>query len=76
MNEYHSRKFEEKVLYVLSRNVGRTVEVKLDNDVIYAKLDGYGYDGINPLTLVLETENNGKMIINYSKVVWIRFGRQ
>jgi hypothetical protein len=73
--EFQRQEFNEKVLKLLGRNVGRPVEVKLDGDVIYAKLDGFGYDGINPLTLVLQTENNGRMIINYAKIVWVRFSK-
>lgn len=75
MSEY-KKEFESRILSILKQNIGRIVEIKLSDGVLYGKLDGFGYDGVNPLTLVIAGESGGKFLVNYSRVEYIRFPRK
>lgn len=57
----------------LGYHVGQQVEIKIKNDALYGKLAGYGYDGINPLIIVLENSDGSQVMLNFSEITWIRF---
>lgn len=53
--------------------MGQQVEVRIKKDALYGKLAGFGYDGINPLILVLENPDGSQIMLNFSEITWIRF---